>query len=104
MVASAMIHEHYDRVTERLQTLNRSLQYSKRELQKYYLQVARDNGAGNNGKNTRQSLSHDVHELGIDVRILSRIQAVLGAELRRRGEVVAIMVEERHHVETVAVR
>lgn len=101
---SAMIREHYDRVTDKLQRLNRSLQYSKRELQRYYLQVARDNGAGNHNNHTRQSLSRDVHELGADVRILSRIQSVLGAELRRRGEVVAIMVEERHNASAVAVR
>ena len=102
---SAMLREHYDRVTDKLNRLNGSLQYSKRELQKYYLQVARDNGAGNRNNHIRQSLSRDVHELGQDVRILSRIQSVLGAELRRRGEVVSIMVEERHsNAAVVAVR
>jgi hypothetical protein len=100
--SSADIHEHYDRVTEKLNRLNGSLQYSIKELQKYNLKVSRDNGAGNHDNRVRQSLSHDVHELGTDVRILSRIQAVLGTELRRRGEVAAIMVEERHNAIAVS--
>lgn len=101
--SSANIHEHYDRVTEKLNRLNGFLQHSIKALQKFNLQVVRDNGAGNHDNHVRQSLSYDVHELGIDVRILSKLQAVLGTELRRRGEVVAIMVEERHNAVTAAV-
>jgi hypothetical protein len=100
---TADILDHYNRVDEKLNHFNGMLQHKQQLLQSYFRTVSDSNGADNTKASQRVSLSRDIHELGDSVRILSRIFSVLTELLRRRGELVSAMTEERSAVTSVTV-
>jgi hypothetical protein len=87
---SACIHGHYDRVTDKLMYASRNLRKADNDLRKLNREQSRS------VMQQRAHLSCLVRDIAEDVRVLSGIQEVLAAELSRRGDVVAVMVEERH--------
>lgn len=92
---------HHDRVSGKLDRLTPVLNHKIELLRKYNLKVS--NGAGNSNAGIRKSLNYDIHEIGKDIRILTRLESILADQLRRRGDVIA-MREERHQKVTVAIR
>lgn len=94
---------HHDRVSGKLDRLTPVLNHKIELLRKYNLKVGGNNGTGNSDASFRKSLNYDIHEIGKDIRILTRLETILADQLRRRGDVVA-MREERHQKVTVAIR
>jgi hypothetical protein len=94
---------HHERVSGKLDRLTPVLNHKIELLRKYNLKVGGNNGAGNSDASFRKSLNYDIHEIGKDVRILTRLELILADQLCRRGDVIA-MREERHQKVTVAVR
>lgn len=86
---SACIRSHYDRVTDKLRWAALDLRTAERDLR----DLNRDQSRS--VMKQRAQVSMLVREIAEDVRILSGIQVVLAAELRRRGVIVAVMMEER---------
>lgn len=86
------LNDHLNRLHDRLhgeRGMVDTLAYRKRQFnQPSSRSCGRD-------KVTLSALRESIDNLTEDVRIISRIAAMLGSELNRRGSVVA-MVEERH--------
>jgi hypothetical protein len=82
------------------------LAYKAEQLRKHNIKVASSNGAGNGLKDRqyRDQLTKEIHTLSHKVQYLGRIEGILLEQLRRRGEVVQVMREERISSVPVAAR
>ena len=92
-----MLHEHYDRVTKKLAGRNGRTLASVLAHKRYQFASPKNRPANVDLKDLRETI--DV--LADSVRILTRLQLVVGNELRRRGEIVDAMIEERHDTHQV---
>ena len=102
---SAEISDKYDYLSEKLESMNRNLNSVSLKLSKVNIRLYRSNGAGVSKKdiNERKQLSAMVVDFGDSIRIVERIQTILGDELKRRNNHINAMAEERHSIETVTV-
>lgn len=93
IVTDAELKEHYDRLNCRLNGVNgrRSLSDILR-----YKQDQFKNPSNRPKSISLKTLVEEIDNLSDDIRILSRLLNVVGNEIRRRGELVSAMVEERH--------
>jgi hypothetical protein len=76
--------------------LREILTYKKLQLQRHNLKLSTSGGAGNDNKAKiyRDKLLEDIHGLIEKVRFLSRIEAIMLDQLRKRGEEVRVMESE----------
>jgi len=87
---SATIEGHYNRVTDKLSKFSMLLDKVGFDLTKI------NRNSSRSVMQQRVTLSRTAIEITEDIRILSGIQEILAAELKRRGTIVEVMVEERH--------
>jgi hypothetical protein len=95
MVTDAELQEHYDRINTRLN--GREGRRGLSEILKY-----KQNQFKNPSKRPKHvklnNLIQEIDALSDDIRILSRLLNVVGNEIRRRGELVSAMTEERPYL------
>ena len=93
------ISDKYDYLSEKLESLNRNLNSASLKLSKVNKIFYRSNGAGVSKKdiNERKQLSSMVVDIGDSIRIVKRIQFILGDEIERRNNHINAMAEERHN-------
>lgn len=102
---SAEISDKYNYLSEKLESMNRNLNSVSLKLSKVNKIFYRSNGAGVSKKdiNERKQLSAMAIDIGDSIRIVERIQTILGDELKRRNKHINAMAEERHSIKTVTV-
>lgn len=95
IVTDAELQAHYDRINLRLN--GRDGRRSLTEILKY-----KQNQFKNPLKRPKRvslnALVQEIDALSDDIRILSRLLNVIGNEIRRRGELVSAMTEERPYL------
>ena len=89
LVYTAELTGHYDRVSRSLERNSSLLSVRKHQFKR-----PTERHCGRSGDELRR-LNEDIDFLSEEVRILNRIHAVLGNELRRRGVLVTAVVPER---------
>jgi hypothetical protein len=106
------LYHYLEPITNRLngidgnKGLREILAYKKEQLRRHNVKLASNNGAGNTVSDIqhRIKLSRDVHDLSIKVSFLSRIEGIITEQLRRHGEIIAVMQEERPATVAVVTR
>lgn len=106
------LYHYLEPITNRLngidgnKGLREILAYKKEQLRRINMRLSSSNGAGatERDKTYRNELTKDIHEISIKVSFLSRIEAVMIEQLRRHGEIIAVMQEERPATVAVVTR
>jgi hypothetical protein len=92
IVTDAELQKHYDRINTRLN--GREGRRGLSEILKYK-QNQFKNPTCRPKHVILQTLVQEIDALSDDIRILSRLLNVVGNEIRRRGELISAMTEER---------
>lgn len=106
------LYHYLEPITSRLngidgnKGLREILAYKKEQLRRHNIKIASSNGAGvtERDKTFRNDLNKDIHEISTKVAFLGRIESVMAEQLRRRGEVIAVMQVERPATVAVVTR